>query len=601
MVTVGYTASRQRPRPLNLKLSPLNPQVEIHLKLAGASNTSAGPDGLEYRHLRALDPAGFLLEKIYSKVWCLGIPKAWKASRTVLIHKKGDTNDIANFRPISLLSMLYKIFSGIISQKLTTTAVDLNWISPEQKRFLPGVQGIQEHTQLLTAAVEEAKTERRDLSISWLDLSNAFGFVPHLVISELFDSLPLPPALCIRLRDIYEDNILNFAIGRESLPIIPSAGVRQGDALSPMVFNLVMEPLIRLVTSNANPGFNLFGTSVKSTVYADDISIVSSLGDQALLDTLVGTAARLGLRFNGKKCCNLSFRKGKLSSEPLIINDEAIRCLGEDDQEPYLGVPIGAKLLFRPPTSMVLLMDKIRDSGLAPYQKLEVYRAHLLPSLSHHLASGQCIKAVLDQLDIACRKFLKSIADLPYRTTDAFFYADRRIGGLGTFRLSDDADIWTIARATQLLTSRDTTVSAIFREQLKNTIRRSLNDIVPDPLPLGPYLSGSLEDGLYRVPDGPAGLNLWTLTRKAAKRIGAQIDVSSDFEITIIADDISVPPKKAVRGLRTAVRQHWSKRLLEAPHQGRVAKGLDLDSSKDMAKILSCRTGLKIIDWCTVL
>ena len=92
-------------------------------------------------------------------------------------------------------------------------------------------------------------------------------------------------------------------------------------------------------------------------------------------------------------------------------------------------------------------------------------------------------------------------------------------------------------------------------------------------------------------------MDLWTLTRRAAKRIGAQIDVSSDYEISIIADDVSVRPLKAVRGLRTAVRQYWSKKLLDSPHQGRIARGLALDNSKDMAKLISCRTVLPIKDW----
>ena len=572
-------------------------EKEIQLKLSRASNTSPGPDGLEYRHLKALDPNGRLLARIYSQVWALGIPDAWKSSKTILIHKKGDTADINNFRPISLLSTLYKIFSGIISQRLAAVAVDLHWISPEQKGFLPGVRGIQEHTQLLQAAVEEAKSKKKNLSITWLDISNAFGSIPHQVIFDLFDSLPLPPPLRVRLKDIYQNNIMNIMIGKESIPTAPVAGVRQGDPLSTTVFNLVIEPLIREIKSAQNPGFKLFGTIVKTTAYADDLSIVSPTANQSLIDKLVGTASQLGMRFNGRKCSNLSFVLGKVSGQPLKIDSNDLRRLGADDVETYLGVPIGAKLLFRPPTTLIPLLDKIRDSLLAPYQKLEVYRAHLLPSLCHHLASGRCNKETLEALDGECKKFLKAITDLPTQAADAFFYADRSLGGLGTFRLIDEADIWTVARATQLLTSNDSTVSSIFREQLKDTIMRCFSLEAPDPLPLGPYLSGSSEDGLYRLRFAQAGLNLWTLARRAAKRLGARIDVSSEFDIQIIADDISVRPLKAVRGLRTAVRQQWSRKFLNLPHQGRVAQGLALEASEDMAKTLSCRTELRIADW----
>ena len=114
-------------------------KLEIEWKLRKASNTAPGSDGLEYRHLKAIDPKGHLLEVIYKTVWRFGIPKQWKQSRTISIHKKGSSNDLANFRPISLLPTMYKIFSAIVSQRLTRVAVEKGWISPSQKGFLPGI------------------------------------------------------------------------------------------------------------------------------------------------------------------------------------------------------------------------------------------------------------------------------------------------------------------------------------------------------------------------------------------------------------------------------------------------------------------------------
>ncbi|KKZ05272.1 hypothetical protein YC68_24090, partial [Vibrio parahaemolyticus] len=251
-----------------------------------------------------------------------------------------------------------------------------------------------------------------------------------------------------------------------------------------------------------------------------------------------------------------------------------------------LGTPIGGKLRFRPPTDLIPNLDKIAASHLAPWQKLEIFRSHLLPSLSHHLASGRVLKDCLTQLDTECRKFLGLICNLPNHATVPFFYADRRVGGLGTCRLTDDADIWTIARAAQLLTCRDPTVRNICREQLHDTIRRGFRNEHPGVLPVGEYLSGSVDGGLYRLRYAEAGSNLWTLARQAAKRLGVRIDVSGDENLRIVADDVSVSPVKAVRGLRKVARQRYTRDLIsDKSHQGVVANGLSLeDKSKDMAR-----------------
>jgi hypothetical protein len=102
---------------------------------------------------------------LYSAVWRLGVPSSWKTARTIPVYKKGATDDYGNFRPISLLSTLYKLFSSSIASRLTTVAANNSWLSLEQKGFLPGVHGIQEHTMLLECAIEEAKQKKRNFTI----------------------------------------------------------------------------------------------------------------------------------------------------------------------------------------------------------------------------------------------------------------------------------------------------------------------------------------------------------------------------------------------------------------------------------------------------
>ena len=496
---------------------------------------------------------------------------------------------------------MYKIFSGILSQRITSLASALGWLSPEQKRFLPGVRGVQEHTAVLQTVVETAKAGKRDLGVAWLDLANAFGSIPHGVLSELFSSLPLPPTVKKLVRDIYTRNELDFVLKRERITIFPTSGVRQGDALSCKIFNLAAEPLLRAAKSPVNPGFLAYGCFVKATAYADDIAVMTESADdlQLVLDDLSTTAGYLGLKFNARKCTCLALKKGCSAEVQVSINANTIRCLGPNEQESFLGVPIGSKLRFRVPTSVVGLMDKVLTSLLAPWQKMEVLRSHLLPSLSNEQGSGRVLKETLTLLDNECAKNFRSIFHLPDSSTTPYFYADRKVGALGLTSLSEDADIWTIARAAQLLTSSDPTVSTISWCQLHKTIRSGLRITGKENLPVKEFLSGSIDEGgVYRLRYGSnPTTNLWSLTRKAAMRLKVQFDVSGDQSIRLIADNIAVLPLKAIKGLRLAVRQRWTKELASKPHQGRVASGLVLDPSKDNSRVRAGNGGLSIIEW----
>ena len=578
-------------------------KCEIERKLSRATNTAPGADGIEYRHLRALDPSGLVLESMYNAVWRIGIPAAWKQSRTVPIHKKGPTNDFSNFRPISLLSTAYKIFSGILNDRLCQTATQLSWLSKEQKGFLPGVNGVAEHTQLLQTAIEHSKEKKKTLLIAWLDLRNAFGSIPHVYLQELFHSLPIPAQIRSIMMDIYADNIMQFVTGDETTVINPTAGVRQGDALSTTVFNLAAEPIIRAAKSQINAGYECFHETIKTSAFADDIAVIadSTLSMQRTLDRVSAVARLLSLEFNADKCACLMHSKGRNNLATLLVQGQPIRMLGKEDKENYLGIPLGSKLRFRTATDLPDKLDRLAASKLAPWQKLEVLRSHLLPSLSHDLASGRALKSDLVALDLKCRKFMCLVTGVPHTAVTAFFYAERSSGGLGLSRLVDDADIWVIARACQLLCSKDPTLKNICWFQLQDTIARGFGNEPIANFPYSSFLSGDRTTrGLYRLRFAGKFSNLWTLARRAAMRRKTRIEVSNDRTIRIIADVFSAEPCKAVRSLRAAVRSRWTKVFMGAPHQGQVANRLGLVAPRDIVRLTSARTTLSHDDYLLV-
>lgn len=592
---------------------------EIAWKLKRAKNTSPGADGIEYRHLKKFDKEGKILEALYAAIWRIGIPSQWKSASTILIHKKGATDEISNFRPISLLSTLYKIFTGVMAARLTDVGVKSSWISPEQKGFLPGVQGIQEHTQLLQMLVDAANKKKHkaggELSITWLDLRNAFGSIPHRYLTELFRSLPLPNRLRELFIDIYCDNRTGFVLGSDTVDVNLTTGVRQGDALSAAVFLLAAEPLVR--AAKRSNGATVYGGTAKATCFADDMAVITENWEdqQPVLDDLTDIAATLGMEFNPGKCVNLSFVAGEMAQVALTIRGERLRCLKEDEREEYLGIPIGGRFMFRPHTDLVEKLEKLNASLLAPWQKLEVYRAYLLPSLCHHLGSGKVEATFLKELDKSCLVFLRNVAEVPENAVRSFFYADRRVGGLGTQLLREEGYVWTLSRATQLLDSKDPAIRAMCRNQLDRTLRDALPNREPDDILRSAFLSDDTKSALMRqVRYGNTKTNLWTRARLASRHLKCKIDVSSNetvytrlnIQLGRVADDVSSPmeqisveSRKAVRGLRTALRQRKTIKFIQEKYQGRVAKALSMDSNtvKDITRLISCRTDLTFEDW----
>jgi hypothetical protein len=140
---------------------------------------------------------------------------------------------------------------------------------------------------LLEAAIEEARSQKGSVTICWLDLANAFGSLPHDYLNQFFCSLSLPHVLRSILTDIYRGNQFHFVVGQELVKVKPSSWVRQGDGLCAVIFNLAAEPLVRRVKAKSNAGFQLLNTFLKTTAYADDISVVGS-NPSSLQDTING-------------------------------------------------------------------------------------------------------------------------------------------------------------------------------------------------------------------------------------------------------------------------------------------------------------------------
>jgi hypothetical protein len=182
-----------------------------------------------------------------------------------------------------------------------------------------------------------------------------------------------PESLVDLIKDIYSDATTTVKTSKfdETDPIEVNAGVKQGCPISPILFNLSSELLIRNIVSKCNENsdiaFKLHGQPISILAYADDLVLISRTreGLQEILDGVSSAANVLKLSFRPDKCCTLSLTCGKnevsrVSSNLFRVQEHEIPFLTKDESFRYLGVPIG---LIYDASDMNSITDKLIRPG----------------------------------------------------------------------------------------------------------------------------------------------------------------------------------------------------------------------------------------------
>ena len=108
-----------------------------------------------------------VITEIIAVVWKSGrVPSAWKRACTILVHKKGNHDDPANFRPITLQSVPLKIFTSCLHDTIFSFLKQNGFVEQRiQKGFTHGVSGVLEHTSMMGHVINKARLKQRSVVI----------------------------------------------------------------------------------------------------------------------------------------------------------------------------------------------------------------------------------------------------------------------------------------------------------------------------------------------------------------------------------------------------------------------------------------------------
>ena len=221
--------------------------------------STPGSDGITYFHLNHLPSSHHFMATLFNKLLGKGsAPACWGLAHVKLIYKVSDASDPANFRPIALTAVVGKVVHKIISSRLEKYLWENNAVNTSiQKGFITSLPGVYEHIYSLSAILQDATSTKKPSMITFLDLKNAFGSVPHQLLFDMLRAIKVSSTLLSYVKSFYSQL---FAIvttkNWKTLPIPVHGGVFQGDTMSPIMFLLAFNPLLQLAAElNRSHGY----------------------------------------------------------------------------------------------------------------------------------------------------------------------------------------------------------------------------------------------------------------------------------------------------------------------------------------------------------
>ena len=332
-------------------------------------NKSSGKDHLGPRILKLSAPFIYkaLAYLINLSIRTSVFPDKLKEARITPIYKKGDKSEPCNYRPISILPTLSKIFEKHIASQIRNYVNEFDLLQKEQS-------GFREHHSCMTALTKMteswlAEMDQGNLTGTvLLDFSKAFDLVSHNILLQKLKIYRFSEQTLTLMRSYLLDRTQEVRIGKlssEKRTIL--AGVPQGSVLGPLLFILFINDLpLHIEHSDID-------------IFADDATLHNSSNEihninnglQVDVNNVVQWCKqnKMVLNENKTKCLLIgtSQRLSRCQSNlEITINNHVIEC---SDSEKLLGIKIDQCLNFvghidyvcRNVTSKISLLSKIKQ------------------------------------------------------------------------------------------------------------------------------------------------------------------------------------------------------------------------------------------------
>ena len=197
-------------------------------------------DGLSTEHLKLINKdISKCLTLIINQSLNSGIfPDKLKIAKVTPIFKKGDKQIITNYRPISVLPVISKIFETVIHEQLSEYFVTNNLFSPQQYGFRKNSSTELAALELLDKLLIQLDSRKIPTNF-YIDLSKAFDSLRHDILLQKLSYYGLTNKAKLLLESYLKNRKQFVQIGdvRSTMKQVLT-GVPQGSIIGPLLFNI---------------------------------------------------------------------------------------------------------------------------------------------------------------------------------------------------------------------------------------------------------------------------------------------------------------------------------------------------------------------------
>jgi hypothetical protein len=456
-----------RPRPCTTLEDDGEMFTEAEIKNAfkrANKNSAAGPDKLTLRlFLLGGDNVVAFIAVLYERLRVLRVvPRNWKVGEMQLGYKKGDKMSVSNWRPITLLCALYKLFTACLDRRLhahdkllKAQAPGASLFSSNQRGFRPRISGCTDNAALLRRLEAVAQRKGGKLFQLYIDFKNAFGSPDHELIFLILDWFNIPRYLADLVRSAYDGSTIKIRFGDNKLSpaFNVEKGTFQGDPISPALFALCVELLIRLLNTLEEVPVSPMAISdtdvgTNNEAYADDmVTLALTLFGLTLMSSALFLFCKVtDIDCNATKTMSTAtVYKSCTSSNRTSINPQLafgprdgviFPGLEKTETYTYLGAEAAGSGKSRITTARLRTTLQERGALLntaitVPYVKSGLHHMFVSPKINYSLSYWTIRPSQCETLNKVVRKSAKSFEQLRPSICDAAVYAPLYLGGLG--------------------------------------------------------------------------------------------------------------------------------------------------------------------------